>query len=92
MRLYEGTPYVCICINMQHKLLQIYLFVGEGHSKFTLHCILCFIWPAFYEQIYCQSLLSNCSLNPTSEGVQILWVGGGGASEAPPKKSMMEWA
>ena len=23
-------------------------------------------------------------LNPTSEGVQILWVGGGGASEAPP--------
>ena len=31
-------------------------------------------------------------VNPTSEGVQILWVGGGGASEAPPKKSMMEWA
>ena len=31
-------------------------------------------------------------INPTSEGVQILWVGGGGASEAPPKKSMTEWA
>ena len=36
--------------------------------------------------------LLNCDFNPTSEGVQILWVGGGGASEAPPKKSMMEWA
>ena len=32
-------------------------------------------------------------LNPISEGIQILSVGGGGASEAPlPKKSMMEWA
>ena len=32
-------------------------------------------------------------LNPTWEGVQILWVGGeGGASKAPPKKSMMELA
>ena len=31
-------------------------------------------------------------VNPTTEGVQILWVGGGEASEAPPKKSMMEWA
>ena len=31
-------------------------------------------------------------VNPTIEGVQILWVGGEGASEAPPKKSMMEWA
>ena len=30
-------------------------------------------------------------INPTSEGVQILWEGGG-ASEAPPKKSMLEWA
>ena len=29
---------------------------------------------------------------PTTEGVLILWVGGGEASEAPPKKSMMEWA
>ena len=33
------------------------------------------------------------SNNPTTEGVQILWVGGGGgASEAPPKKLMMDWA
>ena len=31
-------------------------------------------------------------LNPTPEGAQILWVRGGGALEAPPKKSMMEWA
>ena len=31
-------------------------------------------------------------LNPTPEGVRILWVGGGlRASEAPPKKLMMEW-
>ena len=28
------------------------------------------------------------SFNPTTEGVQILWVGGGGLL----KKSMMEWA
>ena len=34
---------------------------------------------------------TNVSFNPTTEGVQILWVGGG-ASEAPPKKSMIEWA
>ena len=32
------------------------------------------------------------NFNPPSEGVQILWVGGGGASKAPPKKSMTEWA
>ena len=31
-------------------------------------------------------------INPTTEGVQIPWVRGGGASEAPPKKSMIEWA
>ena len=31
------------------------------------------------------------TVNPTPEGVQILWVGGGD-SEAPPKKSMMGWA
>ena len=31
-------------------------------------------------------------INPTTEGVRILWFGGEGASEAPPKKSMMEWA
>ena len=30
-------------------------------------------------------------VNPTTEGVQILWVGGGGASEASPKISKMEW-
>ena len=28
--------------------------------------------------------------NPTWEGVQILWIGGGGAKSAPPKKSMKE--
>ena len=30
------------------------------------------------------------SFNPSTEGVQILWVGWGGASKAPPKKSMIE--
>ena len=29
-------------------------------------------------------------LNPTWEGVQIMWIGGGGAKLAPPKKSMKE--
>ena len=29
-------------------------------------------------------------INPTWEGVQILWIGGGGAKSAPPKKSMKE--
>ena len=29
-------------------------------------------------------LYMNDKINPISEGVQILWVGGGGASEAPP--------
>ena len=40
-------------------------------------------------ELFCQGFHV---LNPTTEGVQILWVGGEGASEAPPKKSMMEWA
>ena len=33
--------------------------------------------------------IDSC-FNPTTEGVQIPWVGGGGASEAPPQKSMKE--
>ena len=41
-----------------------------------------------YKDIKVQSEMD--SINPTPEGVRILWVGGGGASEAPPKKSMME--
>ena len=43
--------------------------------------------------LWCQSAktpLNLIHLNPTPEGVRILWVGG--ASEAPPRKSMMEWA
>ena len=38
------------------------------------------------------SFLVQIKFNPTPEGVQILWVGGGGASGAPPNKSRMEWA
>ena len=30
------------------------------------------------------------TFNPTTEGVQNPWVGGGGASEAPPRKSIKE--
>ena len=30
-------------------------------------------------------------INPTWDGVQILWIGGGGAESAPPKKSMKEF-
>ena len=34
--------------------------------------------------------ISYFKLSPITEGVQIPWVGGEGASEAPPKKSMKE--
>ena len=34
--------------------------------------------------------MSSEIANPTWEGVQILWIGGGGANSAPPKKSMKE--
>ena len=51
---------------------------------------------SFTKVVHYDMLFENVSekgkVNPTPEGVRILWVGGGGASEAPPKKTMMEWA
>ena len=48
---------------------------------------MCIVKCIFSDQII---FMVHIPFNPTTEGVQNPWVGGGGASEAPPRKSMKE--